>query len=889
MTRFNSDFLVSHRAPFVGRALIMSSMLLLLGAGCAEEDAITTVVANDMDTLDMIDRPDVSLPVDMKPDLTVLPDMPSPTPDMPGDLGDGQDMPVDLMEVDAGVDMPDVQVGYELCALGQRAPWGECLEEDLLEFGRVPAAQVVERIARIDNDGDVAITVTQAAFSQMEYQVAWRTYDRAQPPMATDRTLPYTIEPGESLFAIVSLFGGLTMAELPDTQLEIKIDTGGLDLETATLQLTARYDGCGLGLASCDMDVSNGCEVNITTDISNCGGCGIGCALDNATALCAASSCLIDSCDQGFGSCDGTIATGCETNTDTSMQHCGGCDQSCDYDNASAQCDTGSCVFQGCLGSFANCDGDLNGTGCESDTNTSLAHCGGCAQPCAYSNATETCDTGSCVFQGCEANYYNLNGDLSDGCEYFCVPQGGTDLPDAQYTDNNCDGIDGDVQKAVFVAKTGNDGNAGTMGSPFRTISKGLNVASTTSGITQVLVAEGSYEEQLFLVNGTHLAGGYETTTGWARSVNAITRSFWRQAMSRRIVAMSGTNITSPSSVSQMTVEAEGTTASSTSTYGIYCQGCTGLTLTDNIFIAGDAGDGDDGVNGTGGATNSSVAGRGQTGGAGSCNGSGNRQGGAAGVSVCSRNGGRGGNGGSEGDNSGVAGSSGFIGTPGGGRGVEDNCDHRDGGNGSSGSDGGNGSNGGAGSGGALQSGYWVARDGSNGSNGSSGNGGGGGGGGSGQGGTFCDNGAGNGGGGGGAGGCGGNSGGRGTAGGSSFAAFLYQSTGITLESNSMRAGNAGAGGRGGNGGNGSLGISGGSGGTTCLGEVGRGGNGGGGGDGGDGGHGGGGAGGNSYGIWRESTTVGMPGSNVLTFGQSGAGGTSAGNSGSTGASGTYR
>ncbi len=862
--------------------------LCLWNSGCAEEDAVTTVTANaDMsDSLDMGSDTLDATPDLPEPDLPVTPeDMPGGMPDLMMDMG-GMDMSDGQ---DAAPDMPPPPtISYALCALGQRAPWGECLEEDTLEFGRVPAAQLVERLARLDNDGEVAITVTRSMFSQMEYQVTWRTYDRGQPAMATEQALPFTIEPGESLFAAVTLFGGLTMAQLPDTQLEISVDTGGADLETVTLELKATYEGCALGLASCDMDIMNGCEVNVTNDVMHCGGCNMPCDLPNATPQCAGSACLIQECDEGFGSCDGSMGTGCETDTDTSMEHCGGCGLSCGYDNASAQCDQGSCVFQGCLGTFENCDNDLDTTGCETDTNTSLAHCGGCDQPCDFANADETCSTGNCVFQGCQNNYYNLDGDLSNGCEYFCVAQGPTDLPDSQYVDANCDGIDGDISEAVFVARTGDDGNAGTMGSPFRTIGKALNVASTTSGISQILVASGDYEEQIFLVNGTHIAGGYETTTGWQRSLSATTRAFWRQAMSRRIVAMSGTNITSTSSVSQMTVEAESTTAAGTSTYGIYCNGCTGLTLTDNIFIAGDAGAGADGMNGAVGLANTST-GTGRIGGAGSCDGSGNRQGGTGGTSACGRNGGRGGNGGSEGDNSGVAGSPGLVGTSGGAGGREDNCGHRDGANGTDGTDGNNGGHGSAGIGGALQSGYWVADDGANGSNGSHGNGGGGGGGGSGQGGTFCDNGAGNGGGGGGAGGCGGSAGTSGRGGGSSFAAFLYQSTGIILSGNSMRASNGGAGGTGGTGGNGSTGRSGGSGGSTCTGEVGRGGNGGAGGDGGDGGHGGGGAGGNSYAIWRESTTVGLPGSNILTFGQAGAGGNSQGNSGSPGIAGTYR
>ena len=44
---------------------------------------------------------------------------------------------------------------------------------------------------------------------------------------------------------------------------------------------------------------------------------------------------------------------------------------------------------------FANCDGDVN-TGCEANTATDPAHCGGCSQPCAPGDGCGTVTTGMC-------------------------------------------------------------------------------------------------------------------------------------------------------------------------------------------------------------------------------------------------------------------------------------------------------------------------------------------------------------------------------------------------------------------------------------------------------------------------------------------------------------
>jgi hypothetical protein len=122
----------------------------------------------------------------------------------------------------------------------------------------------------------------------------------------------------------------------------------------------------------------NGCETNTQTDTAHCGGCGMACATrPNATASCAGgrvhvhlrgglrrlrqrpeqrlrgqpqhrpqplrrvldapatsptrrrparwASAPSPMCAAGFGDCDGNAANGCETDTRTSVSHCGAC------------------------------------------------------------------------------------------------------------------------------------------------------------------------------------------------------------------------------------------------------------------------------------------------------------------------------------------------------------------------------------------------------------------------------------------------------------------------------------------------------------------------------------------------------------------------------------
>ena len=49
--------------------------------------------------------------------------------------------------------------------------------------------------------------------------------------------------------------------------------------------------------------------------------------------------------------------------------------------------------------------------------------------------------------------FVDLDGNPANGCEYACTATG-PDLPDDSFIDSNCDGIDGDASKAIFVSST---------------------------------------------------------------------------------------------------------------------------------------------------------------------------------------------------------------------------------------------------------------------------------------------------------------------------------------------------------------------------------------------------------------------------------------------------
>ena len=641
-------------------------------------------------------------------------------------------------------------------------------------------------------------------------------------------------------------------------------------------------------------------DFNLASDITNCGQCGNTCNINNGNIsayACVASTCGIGQCSDGYANCDQSYATGCETDVANGttingvLTNCGACNQVCTVVHGTATCVAGTCNVGVCdddgVHHWQDCYPDSvdGGAGCETDTNVTVSDCATCGHACASRpNSTPVCSAAACSYV-CLATYFDVDGLPNNGCEYQCtVTNGGVDVPDDAFVDQNCDGVDGDLSKAIFVSLAGNDLNDGlTRSSPKRTIQAGINAAS--SNRPQVYVAEGLYDEAITLRSGISVYGGFNAST-WSRA-GVFTTTIRNGAVNAgRVVVVTGANITQASTLAYVSITGQSSAVAGTSVYGVYCSNCAALTLSRLTVTAGG---GAPGVAGSGGSVGAS-GGPGGTGGAGSCDDSSGGGSGSAGQNnSCGRNGGSGGTGGYS-SSSGTVGGTGTGGTSGGYAGgscyaCAGSCTSGSGGPGGTGATGSAGSNGSGGSGGTVSGGYFVTASGGDGANGANGNGGGGGGGAGGQ--EICItySGRGNGGGGGGAGGCGGTLGSGGGGGGSSFAVFLVNSTGITLTNLTLTSNNGGNGGAGGSGGSGGGGGGGGSGGITCTGQVGAGGSGGSGGAGGRGGHGGGGAGGLSYALYSSGFTPTCTNCNYA-HGTGGTGGTSSGNSGGAGASG---
>ena len=514
----------------------------------------------------------------------------------------------------------------------------------------------------------------------------------------------------------------------------------------------------------------------------------------------------VETCNDKDDDCDGVVDNGFDKG---SIQYCGSCTNTCAVANGAPRCAGGTCRVDTCTMPFADCNNDYV-DGCETNTDSSLANCGGCNHVCAGAHATPTCTAGACVL-ACAMGFADLNHDVTDGCEATCT---NTDDPDLLFGDTNCDGIDGNEAQSIFVdTASGNDANPGTKASPKKTINAGSSAASSL-GKVAVLVSRGTYLESVVLRSGISVYGGYDAAQNWRRALADVAVVSSPSAIGAR-----GDSINTAIEVQLMAFNASSATGfnildDGNSSYGMLLTNSSATVTLRRVSVsAGNGYVGNDGANGAagpGGGRGGDASGVNRGGQGGSACGA---PGGFGGQGVSGTNAGNPGTAGTQALNGGAGGLPG-QGGPGGDCSTFSSGDPGPAPNVTSVP-----GTGGQGASGALPAAlgtlnatiYFVPNPGGSGLSGWAGGGGGGGGsgGGTAHGSGFpclnCSGVASGGGGGGGGGGCGGQGGIGGRGGGGSFAIAALQAR-VVLDQCSLTSAAGGRGGNGGAGGNGGLG-----------------------------------------------------------------------------------
>jgi hypothetical protein len=177
---------------------------------------------------------------------------------------------------------------------------------------------------------------------------------------------------------------------------------------------------CDPGFGDCNNNkLTDGCETSLLSDPQHCGGCTSVCSSNHMASVTCGNGICDGPCSVGWSDCNNDKLTdGCEANTGTDAMNCGGCGLACSNNHmATLTCAAGTCNGV-CAAGYADCNNNKLTDGCESQTATDPANCGGCGMPCSTNNmATVTCTAGACTGT-CAAGFFDCNNNLrTDGCE----------------------------------------------------------------------------------------------------------------------------------------------------------------------------------------------------------------------------------------------------------------------------------------------------------------------------------------------------------------------------------------------------------------------------------------------------------------------------------------
>jgi hypothetical protein len=176
---------------------------------------------------------------------------------------------------------------------------------------------------------------------------------------------------------------------------------------------------CDPGFDDCDHSVYSGCEIDLGSDVNNCSTCGMKCpAVANGYPACVSGACVVGGCDAGYADCDGDVANGCEVNLANDDLNCGACQVKCaNVPNGSPICSGFVCGIGACNTGFADCFGGAV-NGCETDLTTDVNHCGTCGTVCPLvANGSRSCVASTCGIASCQTGFGDCNNTLGDGCE----------------------------------------------------------------------------------------------------------------------------------------------------------------------------------------------------------------------------------------------------------------------------------------------------------------------------------------------------------------------------------------------------------------------------------------------------------------------------------------
>ncbi len=249
-----------------------------------------------------------------------------------------------------------------------------------------------------------------------------------------------------------------------------------------------------------------------------------------------------------------------------------------------------------CDGEDNNCNGRIDEDFTRDGLYLTDDHCGACNHPCdeLAPNTVASCRNiggqPTCVRE-CADNHVDLDGLSLNGCECFKV---NSVWPPLSFGgDMDCDGTVDTTEAFIFVSKTGDDSNPGTLEFPVATINRGIALA--TPRLLTVVVAQGSYDQTVVLRAGVSVFGGYRSDFG-DHDPEVFEVKVERPTERQGLPVLEGDGIRSPTEISGLTlVGSNGESPGTGSTAAFLSDSDENLYFHDIRIIAGQGVDGGDG------------------------------------------------------------------------------------------------------------------------------------------------------------------------------------------------------------------------------------------------------------------------------------------------------
>lgn len=296
------------------------------------------------------------------------------------------------------------------------------------DFGNVYVGRLVSQTITVQNAGIGPLVVDSIALSAGSSN-AYTLSGLPGLPTTLNPMGNLTLEAGYLPASLGDDLGAILIGSSDIGNPEVQVDLYGLgsECEPNTIDCNGDpQDGCETpcvpsGAERCnyiddDCDCDTDEDFDLDSDVEHCGGCNNACEFPNAQPTCNNGSCELLNCLTGWRDCNGQEGDGCEIHSDSDEENCGDCGNQCQFDHAQAQCLGGICVMGACGDGYADCNGS-DADGCEIDTDSDPANCNGCGNVCYYDNAVPRCLGGTCDLEACLPGFANCNGSDGDGCE----------------------------------------------------------------------------------------------------------------------------------------------------------------------------------------------------------------------------------------------------------------------------------------------------------------------------------------------------------------------------------------------------------------------------------------------------------------------------------------